>query len=292
VVSSRVTGHGSRLFIASLLLCLFASPLLAQNVTAVSGTVRDLNGIPYANATVQAQLVPSGITPTIPPPCNGQSSTPCAVSAFSRASTDSGGNFSMALASNAVLSPGGTQWQFTVNETGVAPPLGTGSQTCSATFSISGASQSVSSSLSTCPALGSSPSVVTTFDAAAQNASIGSTALFTSISAKALYRISLHARVTTAAGVSSTLGPVTVSWTDAQLGAQSSIIGTFNSADGSTIAGGAASGNLTTSKLSGVLNVDPAPSTPVTFTVGYASNPANAMQYAVHLRVELLGTIP
>jgi len=143
-----------RRFLAIAAVLIFvALPAAAQNTTVVTGTIKDTNGLAYANATVQAQLVPSGITPTIPPPCNGQSSTPCAVSAYSRATADVTGTFSMNLASNAVLTPGGTQWQFTVNETGVPPPLGTGSQACSATLTISGASQSVSSNFSSCPAL-------------------------------------------------------------------------------------------------------------------------------------------
>jgi hypothetical protein len=138
---------------ASLLLCLMASPLLAQNTTVVTGTITDSNGIPYANATVQAQLLPTGVTPTEPPPCNGQSATNCTVSAYQRGTANAAGVFSMTLASNAVLSPGGTTWQFTVTEPGSPPPLGTGPQSCSATLTISGASQSVSSSFSGCPAL-------------------------------------------------------------------------------------------------------------------------------------------
>ena len=139
---------------------LSAVSMSAQNSTTVSGTVKDSNGVPYSNSTVQAQLLPVGATPTIPPPCNGQNATPCVVSAFSRGSTDAAGNFTMNLASNAVLSPGGTQWQFTVNTSGAPPPLGTGPQTCTATLTISGASQSVSASFSACPALGNGGALV------------------------------------------------------------------------------------------------------------------------------------
>jgi hypothetical protein len=136
-----------------ILFLLFATFAAAQNTTTVSGTVKDANGVPYSNGTVQAQLLPAGVTPTVPPPCNGQAATPCVVSAFQRGSTDASGNFNMNLASNGALSPGGTQWQFTVNATGAPAPLGTGPQTCSATLTISGASQSVTSSFSACPAL-------------------------------------------------------------------------------------------------------------------------------------------
>ncbi len=143
----------SKILQAAVAFCVFWIPAFAQNTTTVSGTVKDSNGVPYSNATVQAQLLPTGITPTIPPPCNGQNATPCVVSAFQRGSTDANGNFNMNLASNAVLSPGGTTWQFTVNTTGAPPPLGTGPQSCSATLTISGASQSVSASFASCPVL-------------------------------------------------------------------------------------------------------------------------------------------
>jgi len=123
-------------------------PVSAQNLTTVSATIVDPNGLPYSNATIQAQLIPTGVTPTI----NG-----IQVSAFTRANADVTGTFSMNLASNAVLSPGGTQWQFTVNETGIAPPQGTGAQQFTVTLTISGASQNISTNLSAAaPALGRS----------------------------------------------------------------------------------------------------------------------------------------
>ncbi len=299
-----------RILPASLLLCFFASPLCAQ-YTTVTGQVKDVNGLPYAGAQMKAVLVLTAggsatgkatVTITNQQQCisAGQGGQPCQVpiqGTVGPFTLDGAGNIpsgGMLLADNTQVQPASTQWLITVAETpGVPPPFGTGPQICTAQLTISGATQGVSASFSVCPSLAISPiGGASSFDASAQTAAIGSTPLFTSISSKSLYRISMHARVTTAAGTSSTLGPVTVSWTDAQLGAQSSIMGNFNSADGSTIAGGAASGNLTTTKLSSVLNIDPAPSTNVTFTVGYASSPANAMNYAIHIRVELLGTFP
>lgn len=143
----------SKVLTAAAVFFLCALSISAQNTTVVSGTVQDSNGTPYSFATVQAQLIPSGITPTIPPPCNGQSSTPCSVSIFTSGNTDAAGNFSMNLASNAVLSPAGTQWQFSINEIGSPLPIGTGPQVCNATLTISGASQSVSASFAACPKL-------------------------------------------------------------------------------------------------------------------------------------------
>lgn len=144
-----------RLAIALLSVAFLLLPLIAeaQNTTIVTATITDPNGLPYSNAKVQAQLIPAGITPRIPPPCNGQSASPCFVSGFTSATADVTGSFSMNLASNAVLTPGGTQWQFTVNETGIAPPAGTGPQSCTATITISGASQSISSNFFSCPVL-------------------------------------------------------------------------------------------------------------------------------------------
>lgn len=128
---------------------LFSAAAEAQNITVVTGTVTDPNGLPYANGTIQAQLIPAGITPTLPPPCQQQTQTPCSVNPFTSASLDITGKFSMNLASNAVLSPGGTKWQFTVSGTsGLPPPVGTGTQTFSAQITISGASQSLSTTLS------------------------------------------------------------------------------------------------------------------------------------------------
>jgi hypothetical protein len=122
------------------LLCLLPFPAQAQNITTVTATITDPNGLPYSGASVQAQLVPTGITPTL----NGQQ-----VASFTRATADATGTFSMNLASNAIILPGGTQWQFTVSESpGIAPPAGFGPQSFVVTLTISGASQSISASLS------------------------------------------------------------------------------------------------------------------------------------------------
>lgn len=142
-----------------LLVLSVALPAAAQNVTTVSATIVDPNGLPYSNAAVQVQLLPIGVTPTIPPPCNGQSASPCVVSAFQSLTTDVNGTFSVNLASNAVLSPGGTQWQFTVTITGVPLPFGTGPQKFSTAITISGATQNISATLNAlAPALAHSTS--------------------------------------------------------------------------------------------------------------------------------------
>lgn len=140
--------------LASALFLFCASPSPAQTPTIVSGTITDSNGVAYSFAKVSAQLLPTTASPTII--VNG---VPVQIGGQQNGSADVNGNFTMALFCNSagggcsVISPSGTQWQFTVNENGSPPPLGTGPQLCSATLTISGASQVISSSFSACPKL-------------------------------------------------------------------------------------------------------------------------------------------
>lgn len=143
-----------RFFLGTLLLCFVASFSFAQTPTLVTGTIKDTNGVPYSFAKVSAQLIPSTASPTVI--VNG---IPAQIGGQQNANADVNGNFTMNLFCNSagggcsVISPPGTQWQITVNENGVLPPLGTGPQACTATLTITGSSQSVSSSFSACPAI-------------------------------------------------------------------------------------------------------------------------------------------
>lgn len=159
-----------RLIFISLLLCFAASSSLAQT-TQVTGQVLDANGIPYAGAQMKAQLVFAGtpvsnptVTISVLSQCraNGFGSAPCQVP-FTPSNgpfnLDSGGNIpggGITLQDNTLVAPGGTTWAFTVNTAGNPPPLGTGPQTCSATLTITGASQSISASFAACPKLSNS----------------------------------------------------------------------------------------------------------------------------------------
>lgn len=133
----------TRIFLAlsALFVFLFAPRPAAAQMVNVSGTVTDPHGLLYSNATIQAQLIPTGITPTI----NGQG-----VAAYSSGSLDASGHFSMTLADNTVLTPSGTHWQFTVNEgpSNVPIPWGTGPQQFVVTLTVSGSSMDVSSTFS------------------------------------------------------------------------------------------------------------------------------------------------
>jgi len=83
--------------------------------------------------------------------------------ATQRVTLDNSGSFLMQLADNSLVqcsNPQGnlvtcvplTQWTFSITESpGVAPPIGTGPQVCTATLTITGAQQIVS--IATCPAL-------------------------------------------------------------------------------------------------------------------------------------------
>src|SRR5579872_4888288 len=139
-----------------LVLSYCAAPINGQTPTLVSGTITDTNGVPYSFAKVSASLVgiPPNVSATIR--VNG---IPTAIGGQQNASADASGNFTMNLFCNSagggcsVISPSGTTWQFTINENGTPPPAGKGPQTCSASATITGATQSLTSSFSSCPAL-------------------------------------------------------------------------------------------------------------------------------------------
>jgi hypothetical protein len=168
---------------ATFVLCVIS---VSAQTTQVTGTVKDLNGIPYAGARMAAQLVFSGtpvsnptVTINVLAQCkaNGFGSAPCQVPFNPNQGPfflDNSGNVpggGVTLQDNSLVTPASTQWQFTVNSSGNPPPLGTGPQVCSATLTISGSSQSASVAFAACPALsnvtgssggsGSSTSIVT-----------------------------------------------------------------------------------------------------------------------------------
>src|SRR6266851_5491053 len=139
---------------------LFAAGLSAQT-TNVTGTVKDVNGVPYAGATMKAQLVLAGsavngqptVTVTGTQACasSGFGSSPCKVpfqGTNGPITLDPTGSFTLALQDNALVTPASTQWLFSVTTTGAPPPLGTGPQACTATLTITGAAQSVSANFS------------------------------------------------------------------------------------------------------------------------------------------------
>jgi hypothetical protein len=143
-----------RTWVLIFLLCFIGTnSTFAQTPTLVTGTITDTNNIPYAFAKISAQLIPTTASPTII--VNG---IPTQIGGQQNASADVNGNFSMNLFCNSagggcsVVSPSGTQWQFTATTNGELPPFGTGPQACTATLTITGASQAIAASFSACPA--------------------------------------------------------------------------------------------------------------------------------------------
>lgn len=102
-------------------------------------------------------------------------------------------------------------------------------------------------------------------------ASIGTTTLVESI--EGLYRVTYYARITAAAGVSSSL-TVGISWTESGV----SLTHSFTAITGNTI--------TTTGSESYMVRADGG--TIISYNTVYASNPAAAMTYSLEIAVELV----
>jgi len=119
---------------------LFASSAWAQ-FTTVTGTVVDPNGLAYANGTITPSLVT-----TASPTLNGLAYTP----PTQPVGLNLAGSFTMRLADNTVLLPGGTTWNFLVcSAAGTVQPAGGKGPVCFTVsgLTISGTSQNISSQL-------------------------------------------------------------------------------------------------------------------------------------------------
>lgn len=122
-------------------------------------------------------------------------------------------------------------------------------------------------------------------DSTGLTAAVTTTTLFTPTLAGE-YLLEWNAKVTTVAGTSSTLGPLTIVYTDPDNVAQTITCAAQIAAG--TIAT-SSTGNTTTTVLLGVpilLNCKAA--TAVTYAMAYASNAANIMAYNLHIRVQAL----
>jgi len=119
---------------------------------------------------------------------------------------------------------------------------------------------------------------VVKIDLLAQQADIIATNLTTPI-ANGYYRVSSYVVLTQAATVSSTVPPITVSWTDADLNAaESSQINSANNTNTfSSVSAPSLQPRTFYARAGGTI---------VFFTAGYASNGATPMQFSVHLRLE------
>lgn len=126
-------------------------------------------------------------------------------------------------------------------------------------------------------------------DLTAQSAAITTTTLLAVGSSGAgQYLLCWNAKVTTAATTSSTLGALTITYTDPDATVQT--ITAPATIPAGTIATTNA-GNTTTSSLIGMpLTINAANSTNIQYAFAYASSGATAMQYNIHLRLEALPT--
>jgi hypothetical protein len=133
-----------RLCAAFVVVLALALAVSAQNLTAVSATVTDPNGIPYANGTVLFTLGPLPFTtsptlPTTPPTPVAGTLGPFPLSIA--------GVLNVNLPSNAAITPGSTQWTPTVcSQAGsghLDQPIA-GNCFTAAAITISGASQDIS----------------------------------------------------------------------------------------------------------------------------------------------------
>jgi hypothetical protein len=131
------------------------------------------------------------------------------------------------------------------------------------------------------------PSEYATVDLTGQTAAIATTTLYTiSAIGAGQYRLSWNAKVTTAAGVSSTLGPLTITYTDPD-GVVQTITAAAQSSAG-VIETSDTGNSTTTVLLSHPLILNCRASTNIQYAFAYASNAANAMAYNLHLKLEAL----
>lgn len=121
-------------------------------------------------------------------------------------------------------------------------------------------------------------------DLVTQAAAVASTLLYAVPATQGgIYKISFSLKVTRAATTSSTLGALTITYTDATDSVAQSVV-----ALAGTQAGAAATtnaGNSTTTVLQGQVTVNAKAGTNINFAIAYASTGGTTMQYEAHLQV-------
>jgi len=122
-------------------------------------------------------------------------------------------------------------------------------------------------------------------DLTAQTAAISATTLLTP-SVSGLYRISVYLKVTRAATTSSTLGALTIAFTDASDSVAQSLVVGLRTEAGATATTNA--GNATSSKLVGQCIVNAKAAVAITYAIAYVSSGTTTMLYEAHLKVEAM----
>jgi hypothetical protein len=253
--------------------------------TTVTGTVLDPSGVPYASAAVNVTLVaPSGgASPVV-------TSSGAPVVMPLPATTLANGTFSMTVLANSLITPASTTYTFRVCSPVVPPPLGSGNSCVTISgVTISGSSQDLSTTFAAVPPpalvnpLGTQRAV--SFTALTQAANISATTLLTvPANVQGTYRLDCYVVETQAATTSSTLPACNVKYTDNDTSTVETIILTTTSAANAV---GTVGANATTA----IPAFQAQPGTVIQIlTTSYASSGATVMQFAVHAKLELLGT--
>lgn len=132
------------------------------------------------------------------------------------------------------------------------------------------------------------PPEVAQVDLTAQTAAVGTTTLYAvPASGAGQYRLSWDAKVTTAGSVSSTLGALTIVYTDPDGNAITITAGALQI--GGTVNTTVTTNSVTTAALTGIpLILNCKASTNITYAMAYASNAANTMAYNLHIKLEAM----
>lgn len=121
-------------------------------------------------------------------------------------------------------------------------------------------------------------------DLVTQAAAVGSTPLYAVPATQGgLYQIRIYLKVTRAATTSSTLGAVTVGFTDATDSVVQSVVAQL--ANNAGAAATTATTNSTTTVLAGTMTVNAKAGTNITVAIAYVSSGATTMQYEAHFTV-------
>jgi hypothetical protein len=130
------------------------------------------------------------------------------------------------------------------------------------------------------------PSVPIVYDALNQSAAIGSTTLITPVYS-GMSLVTVYAVITVAATTSSTLGPLTLTFTGVDTNSTITLPAVCSNQQG--VMTTVAANNTIGTFLAGSAVVHPKAGTALSFTMGYASSGATKMQYALHLKYAYLG---
>lgn len=129
------------------------------------------------------------------------------------------------------------------------------------------------------------PPIVAEVDLTAQAAAVAATILLTP-AVTGMYKIIAYLKVTRAATTSSTLGAVTITYSDGTDSVAQSVI--MLGQTQAAVAGSTNAGNATTSVLTASLRIWAVAGTAIKYAIAYVNSGATTMQYEAHLKAQLL----